>query len=69
MSQRDVAAALGISQSAYARIEAGKTNVSLDRARELSALLNVSLDHLFFGEDSSFLRPPVDTEGDHDHRN
>lgn len=48
-TQETIAAALNVDRSFYSRIEAGKKGASVDLFIQLSALLNVSLDHLILG--------------------
>lgn len=52
MSQADVAKAIGVSQPAYCYIENGDKMPSLPVAKQLSKILNVSLDYLVDNSDN-----------------
>ena len=52
MSQADVAKAIGVSQPAYCYIENGDKMPSLSVAKQLSKILNVSLDYLVGNSDN-----------------
>lgn len=52
ISQENVAEELGISHSAYAKIERGVTDPSLSRLFELARIFKVEITH-FFKEDQS----------------
>lgn len=42
LEQSDIAAALGLSQASYSRIEAGKANISIDHMCQVAKTLNIS---------------------------
>lgn len=50
LTQEYVASRLGISQNAYSRIENNKTKLSTDRMRQITHILNVSLQELLMHE-------------------
>lgn len=50
LSQEALAEELGISQSAYARMEAGKTNTLLTHLDRLCEVLAISPEMLFYDE-------------------
>ena len=51
LSQREVADAVGISQSSYAMIEGGYRHPRKEVEKKLALFFNVTVDELFFGED------------------
>ncbi|NLK51546.1 MAG: helix-turn-helix transcriptional regulator [Syntrophomonadaceae bacterium] len=53
LSQREVAEAVGISQSSYAMIEGGYRHPRKEVEKKLADFFNVTVDELFFGEDFS----------------
>lgn len=59
MSQKDVAIALGISESAYQKYEQGQRQLRGDVLIELARILNVSVDTIL-GTDYSALRDDDD---------
>lgn len=46
LTQSEVAAYLGTSQSYYAQYENGRREIPLDRAAQLARLYNVSMDYI-----------------------
>ena len=51
LSQREVADAVGISQSSYAMIEGGYRHPRKEVEKKLANFFNVTVDELFFGEE------------------
>lgn len=49
LTQEQIAAAVNVDQSFYARVEAGKKGCSVDLFIQLSILFGVSLDYLILG--------------------
>jgi len=47
LSQRDVAGAVGLTQSGYSKIERGTTTPDLRLARRIAAVLGASIDELW----------------------
>ena len=50
LTQEQFAEILGISVSAYKKVESGENNVSLSSLRLLHKEMNISADHVLFGE-------------------
>lgn len=50
ITQEDIAIACGVSRSTIAMIEIGQNKPSLELAKKLAEVLNVSLDELLRGE-------------------
>ena len=50
LSQKQVAARLGVVESCYANWEQGRTEPNIDMLRKLSKLFSVSIDDLINGE-------------------
>lgn len=55
LSQKDLAAKAGVSQSTIAQIETGRLSPSIDTLDEISQALGVKIS-AFFAEDDEFLR-------------
>lgn len=53
LTQEQFAEILGISVSAYKKVESGKNNISLSGLRLLHKEMNISADHVLFGENKS----------------
>lgn len=51
LSQRQVAEAVGISQSSYAMIEGGHRHPRKEVEKKLADFFGVTVDELFFGQD------------------
>ncbi|RPF47096.1 DNA-binding XRE family transcriptional regulator [Thermodesulfitimonas autotrophica] len=52
LTQREVAAAVGIAQSSYAMIESGRRYPRKHIAKRLAEFFGVTVDELFFAEDN-----------------
>lgn len=52
LTQREVAAAVGIAQSSYAMIESGRRYLRKQIAKRLAEFFGVTVDELFFAEDN-----------------
>lgn len=53
LTQEQFAEILGISVSVYKKVESGENNVSLSSLRSLHKEMNISADHVLFGETKS----------------
>ncbi len=51
MTQRDLAALTGLSQLYVSRVESGETRPTIDALERWASALQVSMHHIFFGED------------------
>lgn len=51
LTMEEIAKNIGISKVAYWKIENGKTNISLLRARQIGEYLNESVDNIFISEE------------------
>ena len=49
VSQKSMAAALGISKNTYLKIEKQPDTATIAQAKKISEILNVSYDEIFFG--------------------
>jgi transcriptional regulator with XRE-family HTH domain len=61
LSQENLASEIGISTTAYSRIERGLTNVSIDRLDQIATCLEVSLEWLM-GSSKDFYRTVNNTD-------
>jgi transcriptional regulator with XRE-family HTH domain len=70
LSQENMAAEIGISVTAYSRIERGQTNMSIGRLEQIGACLGVSLKHLIvpFEDDHRVVNGVVVRETDYSYR-
>ena len=50
MTQKDVAAKLGVVESCYANWEQGRTEPNIGALRQLSVILDINIDELINGE-------------------
>lgn len=53
-TQESFSELLGISTSAYKKIESGENQITLDGIRKLEKKLNISADYLLFGKNSDY---------------
>ncbi len=61
IKQELMAEGLGISQSAYSRIESGQSKISIETLRKIATLLDVRVEMLFDSFSHSF-QPMIDNE-------
>lgn len=53
VSQKTMAAALGVSKNTYLKIERQPETATIAQAKKISEILNVSYDEIFFGTNST----------------
>lgn len=58
MRQQDIAEKLGMSTTAYAKIERGETNLSVRRIKQLTEILQIDLSDMVF-DDPTVLREEI----------